>query len=63
MLQSNAAEDIFTDAARRGDAGYFPMPAGQSAGLIADMPSASEVVRNIVEEARAIAAAFGSGWR
>jgi len=51
MLQSNAAADIFTAAAQRGDAGYFPMPAGESAALVSDMPSASDVVRGIVVEA------------
>jgi nitronate monooxygenase len=37
------------------DARYFPMPAGESAGLISDMPSAAEVVRSIVEEAERVA--------
>src|SRR5436190_21792386 len=56
MLQSNAAEDIFRAAAARGDAGYFPMPAGESAGLIADLPAAAAVVESIVAEAARIAA-------
>jgi nitronate monooxygenase len=54
MLQSNAAEDIFRAAAQRGDARYFPMPAGESAGLIDDMPSAADVVRRIIREAEAV---------
>jgi NAD(P)H-dependent flavin oxidoreductase YrpB (nitropropane dioxygenase family) len=58
MLQSNAADDIFKAAAQRGDAQYFPMPAGQSAGLIADMPSAADVVRTIVSEADQIMRGF-----
>jgi len=51
LLQSNAAADIFAAAAQRGDAGYFPMPAGESAALVGDLPSASDVVRGIVVQA------------
>jgi nitronate monooxygenase len=58
MLQSNAAEDIFKAAAARADAQYFPMPAGESAGLIVDMPSAADVVRDIVREADDIVRRF-----
>ena len=55
LLQSNAAEDIVKAAAQSGDARYFPMPAGESAGLISDMPSAADVVRSIVEEGERVA--------
>ena len=58
MLQSSAAEDIFKAAAERGDAEYFPMPAGESAGLVTDMPSAEDVVRTIVDEASQIGRSF-----
>ena len=51
MLQSSAAEDIFAAAARRGETGYVPMPAGESAGRIHDLPSAGDVVAAIAEEA------------
>ncbi len=61
VLQSNAADDIFKAAAARGDAQYFPMPAGESAGLIADMPSAADVVRAIVREANEIVREFTPG--
>jgi nitronate monooxygenase len=54
MLQSNAADDIFRAAAARGSADYFPMPAGESAGLITDLPSAGDVVRGMAEEARRV---------
>lgn len=54
MLQANAAEDIFRAAAQRGDREYFPMPAGQSVGLIGDIPSAGEIMRKLVEEAEAV---------
>jgi nitronate monooxygenase len=60
MLQSSAADDIFRAAAQRGDAQYFPMPAGESAGLIADMPSAAEVVRTIVQEADDVVRGFAA---
>ena len=40
MLQSGAAQDIFAAAARQGDREHFPMPAGESAGLVRDMPPA-----------------------
>jgi nitronate monooxygenase len=58
MLQSNAAEDIFRAAAQRGDGAYFPMPAGESAGLINDLPSAADVVHTIVREADDIVRRF-----
>ena len=46
---------------QRGDARYYPMPAGQSAGLITDLPSAAEVVRSIVEQADRVVRAFVAG--
>jgi len=58
MLQSSAAEDIFKAAAERGDANYFPMPAGESAGLITDLPAAADVVRGMVEEAERVVRGF-----
>jgi nitronate monooxygenase len=61
MLQSNAAEDIFKASAQRNDPRYYPMPAGESAGLISDLPSAAEVVRTIIEEAQRVGSAFTGG--
>lgn len=58
MLQSNAAEDILKAAAQRGDREHFAMPAGESAGLIADAPPAADIVRRLVEEADAVIRAF-----
>ncbi len=52
LLQAGAAQDIYAEAVRRGDGEYFPMLAGQSAGLIHDLPGAGDVVRRIVAEAR-----------
>jgi len=41
------------DAALQGDIAWGKVEAGQSAGLIADMPPAAEVVRRLVEEMEA----------
>ncbi len=54
LLQSNAAADIVATAGARGDAEYYPMPAGESAGLIGDLPSAGDVVAAMADEARRI---------
>ena len=51
LLQASAADDIYVAAARQSDRDHYPMMAGQSAGLIADLPSAGDVVRAIVAEA------------
>lgn len=59
MLQSSAAEDILQEAVKRGDARYASMPAGESAGLIDDLPPAAEVVRRIVDEADRVARSLG----
>jgi nitronate monooxygenase len=54
LLQSSVADDIFRAAAERGRADYFPMPAGESAGLISDLPSAGDVVNRMMEDARRV---------
>jgi nitronate monooxygenase len=53
LLQSSAAQDIYQAAAARGRRDYFPLWAGQSAGLIRDVPAAGDVLRSIVAEAEA----------
>ena len=53
LLQSKAAEDVFVAAAKAADREYYPMMAGQSAGLIRDLPSAADVFRSIIKEAEA----------
>jgi nitronate monooxygenase len=63
LVQSNAAEDIYMAAAKRGDGEHFPQFAGQSLGLIHDLPGAAEVVERIVEEARATMARLPEGLR
>jgi nitronate monooxygenase len=54
LLQAAAARDVYDAAARRQDPDYFHMYAGQSAGLIHDLPGAADVVHAIVREARAV---------
>lgn len=50
LQQKPAARDIFDEAKKRSDGRYFPMWAGQSAGLVHDIPSAGDVVARLVEE-------------
>lgn len=52
--QLSAASDIYQASAAQGTPDYFPMWAGQGAGLIRDLPSAAEVVETIVREARTL---------
>jgi len=56
LVQSAAAADIFAAASARQDPGHFPMPSGESLGLIHDLPGAGEVVQAIVREARDVLA-------
>ena len=53
LLQSSAAQDIYVAATRQQNREYFPMHAGQSVGLVHDLPGAAEVVQSLVREARA----------
>lgn len=41
-------------ALKRGDPEHYPMMAGQSVGLVRDLPGAGEVVATLVREARAV---------
>ncbi|MGH7415404.1 MAG: NAD(P)H-dependent flavin oxidoreductase [Candidatus Rokuibacteriota bacterium] len=59
LLQSRAAQDIFAQAARQADPAWFPMPTGQSVGLVHDLPGAAEVVERIAREARTVLEALG----
>src|SRR5215470_12055046 len=56
LLQTRAAQDVVEEARRRADGDYFPMLAGQSVGLVRDLPGAAEVVEAIVREARTVLA-------
>jgi nitronate monooxygenase len=61
LVQYEAARDIVEDAAQRGDGEYVPQYAGESLGLIHDLPSSADVVRRIVEEANAARARLAAG--
>jgi len=52
LLQASLEESIWSAAKRDDRADYYPMYAGQSVGVIRDLPAAGDVVRTIVEEAR-----------
>lgn len=54
LLQSSLEVDIWMAAARGNRADYFPLYAGQSVGVIRDLPGAGDVVRSMVEEARTV---------
>ncbi len=60
LLQASAADDIYRAAAEQGNAEYYPMWAGQSAGLVDDLPGAAEIVQALARETdRALAALTG----
>jgi len=54
LLQRSAAHDVYAATAKQGDGEYYPMWAGQSVGLVRDLPGAGEVVTSIVREAAAV---------
>ena len=58
LVQRAAADDVFVAALKQGDADYYPMMAGQSVGLIRDLPGAGEVVTTVIREARAVLGAL-----
>ena len=54
LLQAALEQDIWMAAARGNAPDYFPLYAGQSVGVIGDLPSAADVVRAMVDEAREV---------
>lgn len=58
LVQRGAAHDVFVAALKQGDADYYPMMAGQSVGLVRDLPGAGEVVAAVVREARVVLGAL-----
>jgi nitronate monooxygenase len=52
LLQAALEQDIWSAASKENRPDYFPLYAGQSVGLIRDLPCAEEVVGAIVEEAK-----------
>jgi NAD(P)H-dependent flavin oxidoreductase YrpB (nitropropane dioxygenase family) len=59
LLQANAAQDIYTAAFMKGDGEHFPMLAGQSMGIIRDLPGAADVVRSVMNEAQRVVERLG----
>ena len=59
LLQAVVAQDVIAASAKRQDGDYFPMFAGQSVGLVHDLPGAADVVEAIVREAREVLASLG----
>ncbi len=56
LAQARAAQDVYDAARAQGTGEYFPMWAGQSVGLIHDLPGAADVVAALVAEASAVLA-------
>jgi nitronate monooxygenase len=56
LLQSALESGMWSAATRQGNADYFPLYAGQSVGIIHDLPGAADVVAALVREAREVMA-------
>ena len=54
LLQAALQQDVWAKAAGDSNADYFPMYAGQSVGIIHNLPGAAEVVDAIADEARQV---------
>jgi NAD(P)H-dependent flavin oxidoreductase YrpB (nitropropane dioxygenase family) len=54
LLQSTAAGDIFAAGRSQGDVEMMPLYAGEGANLIHDLPTAADVVRQVVAEAELV---------
>ena len=54
LLQAALQQDIWASRLRRKRPEYFPMYAGQSVGVIRNLPGAAEVVAAIMDEARSV---------
>jgi nitronate monooxygenase len=55
LLQAALEQDIWAAATRSNNPDYLPLYAGQSVGLIDDLPNAGQVVAAIVREAKEVA--------
>jgi hypothetical protein len=58
LIQRDAANDVFVASLKQGDPDYYPMMAGQSVGLVRDLPGAGEVAAAVIREARAVLGAL-----
>jgi len=54
LMQQLAAQDVYKAATEQRDAEHIALYAGQSAGLVHDLPGAAEVVEAIAREARRV---------
>ena len=54
LLQASLEQDIWAAATRANDPEFFPLYAGQSVGIIRDLPGAADVVNAILDEAREV---------
>jgi len=54
LLQRAAAQDVYNASVKQQTGEYYTMWAGQSVGLVRDLPGATEVVQALVREARAV---------
>jgi len=61
LLQASLEQDIWMAAARTNAPDYFPLYAGQSVGVINDLPGAADVVSTIVNEAAAVLRRLSTG--
>ena len=61
LLQAALELDIWMAAARGNAPDYFPLYAGQSVGVIRTIPSAGEVVRQMIDEARQVLRSLSPG--
>jgi hypothetical protein len=59
-LQTAAAQDIYAASAQRQDGDHFPMYAGQSVGLVHNIPGAADVIETIIREARDVLASLST---
>jgi nitronate monooxygenase len=59
LLQSSAAQDIYAAATKQQNREYVAIHAGQSVGMVHDLPGAAEVVETLVRETRAALRALG----
>ena len=59
LLQAAIEQDIWNAAARENQPEYFPLYAGQSVGLLRDLPGAADVVKAIVQEAESVLRSIG----
>lgn len=63
LLQSALEQPIWMAAAKSNRPEYFPLYAGQSVGVIRDLPGAADVVRSMIAEAQEIARGLvAGGW-